>query len=231
MKSMRNEFLAAAAAVALIAATGGVLAQDSAKPGAQGDVKVDANSQKPAGAKAGAQTGAQTQGGSAQMKTEGGAKVDAQAPKGSEPSTGTRAQGQDSKPGDASEGRGKVDAQAPKGAQDKDSQRGQAQDKDGQRGQGQAQSDDKPAQLNDQQRTRISSSIRGHKDVRRIDRSRVSFNINVGVAIPRSFTLYPLPAPILAVVPAYRGYLYIVVGDDLLIVHPRTYEIVAVIPA
>jgi hypothetical protein len=49
--------------------------------------------------------------------------------------------------------------------------------------------------------------------------------------VPRTVELAPLPAPILAVVPAYRGYLYIVVGDDLLIVHPRTYEIVAVIPA
>jgi hypothetical protein len=43
--------------------------------------------------------------------------------------------------------------------------------------------------------------------------------------------LVPLPATLVAVVPAYRGYLYIVVGNELLIVHPRTYEIVAVIPA
>lgn len=211
MKSMRNEFLAAAAAVALMAASGGVLAQDAAKPGAQGDVKVDTNAQKPAGAKA----GAQTQGGSAQTKTEGGAKVDAQAPKGAQSPSGTQAQGRDG----GSEAKGKVDAQAPKGAQDKDSQRSQAQ------------SDEKPPQLNDQQRTRISTTIREHKDVRRVERTRVNFNISVGVAVPRSFTLYPLPAPILAVVPAYRGYLYIVVGDDLLIIHPRTYEIVAVIPA
>jgi len=218
MKSMRNEFLAAAAAVALIAATGGALAQEPAKPGAQGDTKVDTNATKPAAkdAQGGAKAGAQTQGGSAQMKTEGGAKVDAQAPKGAQPPSGTRAQGQD---GSKTEGSGKVDAQAPKGAQDKDSQRGQAQ------------SDEKPPQLNDQQRTRISTTIRGHKDVRRVDRTRINFTINVGAVVPRTFELYPLPAPILAVVPAYRGYLYIVVGDDLLIIHPRTYEIVAVIPA
>jgi hypothetical protein len=68
-------------------------------------------------------------------------------------------------------------------------------------------------------------------NLRRVERTRINFNITVGAVIPRSFELYPLPAPIVAVVPAYRGFLYIVVGDDLLIVHPTTYEIVAVIPA
>jgi hypothetical protein len=90
----------------------------------------------------------------------------------------------------------------------------------------------KDVKLSSEERTKISKTIRSKDvDLRRVERTRVNFNISVGVAIPRSFELYPLPAPIVAVVPAYRGYLYIVVGDDLLIVHPSTYEIVAIIPA
>jgi len=38
-------------------------------------------------------------------------------------------------------------------------------------------------------------------------------------------------APIVAIVPQFRGYLYIIVDDQLLIIHPTTYEIVAVLPA
>jgi hypothetical protein len=94
-----------------------------------------------------------------------------------------------------------------------------------------AQSNEKPAQLTEQDRTKISTTISKQSNLRRVERTKINFTINVGAVVPRTVNLAPLPAPILAVVPAYRGYLYIVVGDDLLIVHPRTYEIVAVIPA
>jgi len=90
---------------------------------------------------------------------------------------------------------------------------------------------EKPAQLSEQQRTQIGTTMRKQSNLRRVERNSVNFTINIGGVVPRTVNLAPLPAPILTMVPAYRGYLYIVVGDDLLIVHPRTYEIVAVIPA
>ncbi|MEG9505428.1 MAG: DUF1236 domain-containing protein, partial [Methylorubrum extorquens] len=48
---------------------------------------------------------------------------------------------------------------------------------------------------------------------------------------PRSVSLHPLPPAILSVVPAYRGLQFILVGDDIVIIDPDTYEIVDVIPA
>jgi hypothetical protein len=87
-------------------------------------------------------------------------------------------------------------------------------------------------QLNNEQRTKISQTVREKNvNLRTVNRSDINFSINVGTVVPRTVTLYPLPAPIIAIVPAYRGYLYIVVDGDLLIIHPTTHEIVAVIPA
>jgi hypothetical protein len=40
-----------------------------------------------------------------------------------------------------------------------------------------------------------------------------------------------LPEEIVRIVPEYRGYEYFLVGDEIVIVDPRTLEIVAIIPA
>jgi hypothetical protein len=112
----------------------------------------------------------------------------------------------------------------------------QTQDRDGDKKRdGQAQTESKPAggkdaktELNSEQRTKISQSV-NKSSLKRVDRSRINFNISIGTVVPRTYTFYPVPAPVIAVVPAYRGFLYIVVGDEMLIIHPRTHEIVAVI--
>ena len=122
MKATKNKFLAAAAAVSLIAATNVVLAQDPAKPGPAGDTKVDANAPKPAGKDAQAQgqgdakAGAPMKGSDAQTKKDAG-KVDAQAPKAATPATGTGAP-DTSKANEAQmkKDAGKVDTQEPKAA-------------------------------------------------------------------------------------------------------------------
>ena len=57
-------------------------------------------------------------------------------------------------------------------------------------------------------------------------------SVNVGARVPRSVRLHPLPATILAVAPAYRSYSYFVREDDtIVIVEPRSYVVVEVIPA
>jgi hypothetical protein len=213
MKSMKKELLAAAAAAALVVGGTHVWAQSGGASGgaAGGDTKLQGQSAPNAtGApKAGAQ--AQGQGemksgqGGTQMQGQGGAK------------TGTQT-GQSDKNGMKSQS---GQAQQPSG----DAKKQQStESKPG--------ATDKPAQLSSEQRTKISSTIKSSGgDLKRVDRSRINFNINVGTVVPRTIGLVALPAPIVAVVPAYRGYLYIVVDDELLIVHPRTYEIVAVIPA
>jgi hypothetical protein len=40
-----------------------------------------------------------------------------------------------------------------------------------------------------------------------------------------------LPAEVVTIVPEYRGFNYVVVGDQLLIIDPNTLEIVAILPA
>lgn len=61
--------------------------------------------------------------------------------------------------------------------------------------------------------------------------AKVPAAISVGEAIPRTVHLYRLPPRIVEYAPQYRDYEYILVGDDILIIDPRTHRIIAVIPA
>ncbi|WP_246750914.1 DUF1236 domain-containing protein, partial [Methylorubrum rhodesianum] len=82
--------------------------------------------------------------------------------------------------------------------------------------------------LSSTQRTEFRQSIT-RSNVRAV--TNVNFAVRVGTAIPRSVSLHPLPPAIISLVPAYRGLQFILVGDDIVIIDPDTYEIVDVIPA
>jgi hypothetical protein len=60
--------------------------------------------------------------------------------------------------------------------------------------------------------------------------TNVSFSSSVGQVIPETVSLYSLPERIVEYMPKYRGYDYVLVGDEILIVDPVTLRIVAVIP-
>jgi hypothetical protein len=81
--------------------------------------------------------------------------------------------------------------------------------------------------INDQQRTRISASI-SHLNVQPLN--NVNFSLSVGTAVPRDVRLQPLPAEVVEVVPQYRGYNFVLVKDEIVIVEPSSYQIVAVLP-
>ena len=49
--------------------------------------------------------------------------------------------------------------------------------------------------------------------------------------MPDTVTFYDLPETIVDIVPEYRGFDYIVVRDELVIIDPDTLEIVAILPA
>jgi len=55
------------------------------------------------------------------------------------------------------------------------------------------------------------------------------FSYHVGQRIPREVRLVPLPHEVIGFFPAYRGYSYFVVGDEICVVNPATYEVVDVI--
>lgn len=81
--------------------------------------------------------------------------------------------------------------------------------------------------INDQQRTRISASI-SHLNVQPL--TNVNFSLSVGTAVPRDIRLQPLPAEVVEIVPQYRGYDFVLVKDEIVIVEPSSYKIVAVLP-
>ena len=48
--------------------------------------------------------------------------------------------------------------------------------------------------------------------------------------VPRTgVTLVAVPAPLVEIHPAWRGYVYFIVGERIIIVEPTSYKIVAVL--
>jgi hypothetical protein len=84
-------------------------------------------------------------------------------------------------------------------------------------------------QLSEDQRSKIQTVI-GQQHPTRVG-SNIRFDISVGAAVPRSAHVEVLPDEVVDIVPEYKGFDYVMVGDELLIVDPRTLEIVAIIPA
>jgi Protein of unknown function (DUF1236) len=82
------------------------------------------------------------------------------------------------------------------------------------------------AKLSTEQRTRITTVIRNQHAA---PLNSVNFTIAVGTRVPRDVTFYPLPTEIVTIYPEWRGYEYILVGDQILVIDPRSQEIVAVL--
>lgn len=59
--------------------------------------------------------------------------------------------------------------------------------------------------------------------------TNVNFTINVGTVVPRTVRVAPVPVTLVEIEPTWRGYMYFVHGDEIIIVEPRTLEIVAVL--
>ena len=52
-----------------------------------------------------------------------------------------------------------------------------------------------------------------------------------GTRVPRDIGFHPLPQEIVSIYPDWRGYEFFLVRDEIVVVDPRTLEIVAVLPA
>ncbi len=144
----------------------------------------------------------------------------------------------------AADNRGqKNDGERAKTAGDRDQQRSgdQAKDrsdnaKDRDRNADQAAGDVKPEdrQKAEQVRAKVDQKDRDRLrekafqgNVRRAN--DVNIRVNIGTRLPRRIEVYDLPSDIVELAPAYRGYRYVVVGDDYCIIDPETYVIVDVI--
>ena len=87
------------------------------------------------------------------------------------------------------------------------------------------------AELSTEQRTQVRQTILQSGNVPRVSRSEVNINISVGTVVPRSVRLVSLPERIVTIRPAWRGFLYFVVENEIIVVEPGSLKIVAVISA
>ena len=62
--------------------------------------------------------------------------------------------------------------------------------------------------------------------------NNASFSVSVGTRIPRAgIELHALPSRVVTIYPEWRSYRYVLVRDEIVIIDPNTYEIVAVLNA
>jgi Protein of unknown function (DUF1236) len=83
-------------------------------------------------------------------------------------------------------------------------------------------------QLTVEQRATIHTVVREQKVQ---PATNVNFAITVGTVVPRTLKFYPVPAEFVTINREWRGFDYFLVGDRIVIVNPRTLEIVAVVEA
>jgi hypothetical protein len=83
--------------------------------------------------------------------------------------------------------------------------------------------------LSEQQRTEIKTTvIEGHNAPRV---SHVDFDVRVGTVVPRdTIHVVPVPETLVRIEPRWRGLMYFVYEDEVVIVNPRDMHIVAVVP-
>ncbi|OAF05564.1 hypothetical protein AYJ54_01270 [Bradyrhizobium centrolobii] len=85
------------------------------------------------------------------------------------------------------------------------------------------------AKLSTEQRTQITSVIREEKVA---PVSNVNFSISVGTRIPHEgVVLHELPARVVTIYPEWRSFKFIRVREEIVIIDPITYEIVAILNA
>jgi hypothetical protein len=77
-----------------------------------------------------------------------------------------------------------------------------------------------------EKRTQIAAAI---KSERVEEVTNVSFNVSIGTAVPTSVHFHPLPSRIVEIYPEWRGYDFILVRGQYIIIRPQTREIVYVI--
>ncbi len=83
------------------------------------------------------------------------------------------------------------------------------------------------AKLSTEQRSKIITIVRQHK----VEPAHLNVSVSVGTRVPESVHFYPLPVEVIAIYPEWRGYDYILVGSEILVIDPRTHEIVAILEA
>jgi hypothetical protein len=206
---MKKNLFITTAAAAILAATGLATAQDQ--------------SGKPAGAREKAAPQVQMRGtgqprGHEQRPSE---------PRAEKPAKGMQHSDKTMKPSDKNMQKSETDRHpsGPRqgaGAQQRDDNRAGTRTRSETTGRGDAAN----VRLTTEQRTRIRKVV-VTKKIPKV--TKVNFTVSIGARVPRTVKFHAIPSEIVTIHPAWRGYRVILVGSELVIVNPRTYEIVAVI--
>jgi hypothetical protein len=251
---MTNRFLMSVAAAALIAGTGFANAQGtgtSRDPSAGSSVQQNAPSDqtKPSsGMKAQSDEKAAQPGGAKSQRAQDDMKAGAKGEKSAQDNNvkGEKSKSMSSEMNDKSkagkdmkaEGREDRMNAEQKGAADSKSQTTQTGQtgQTGQTTQSQSGTSSQPqtttgqvgagAKLSTEQRTKITSVIR---EQRVAPATNVNFSISVGTRVPRTVSFHALPREVVTIYPQWRGYEYFLVNNQIIVVNPRTLEIVDVI--
>lgn len=233
---MKKSLLMTAAMAALIGTTGIAASQQSpggatnapaaSQPAPGGNAGPASGSEKAAPMNRGEPSGAM-KGGQAQMPREGGGQRAQDQRNGMKSKGAESAQDQKAMDHKAMEHKGKAASdssmeRSKNGA--KADQKNAAESKSGtttgQAGAG--------AKLTGEQRTNIRTSIT-KQNIKPV--TNINFSISVGTRVPRTVAFHPLPAEVVTIYPDWRGYEFFLVSDQIIVVNPRTLEIVAVLDA
>ncbi len=105
-------------------------------------------------------------------------------------------------------------------------QQGQAPQGQAQQGQAQQGQSGGKAALTTEQRTKIRETVLVGGNAPRA--TNVNFSVTVGTTVPTSVRVVAVPQVLVEIYPEYRGHMYFVVGDEIIIVD-RNHRIIAVI--
>lgn len=243
---MTNRFMMSVAAAALIAGTGfanaqGGMGRESPSGGTATEQKSDMKSQQSEQKSMGAEKSQRTedQKGGQDMKAEGreGRQDKNMKAEGKEDRGGSKAEqkgqttGQGTMQRDQSTTQGRDQTTPQSRDQKAQGQQDRTQTQGGAAGTSQTTTTGQAgagAKLSAEQRTQITSVI---KEQRVQPATNVNFAISVGTRVPRDVTFYTLPERVVTIYPEWRSYKYILVKEQIVIVDPNTYEIVAVLEA
>lgn len=137
----------------------------------------------------------------------------------------------DANTGKAGQGEPNENKEGGAAPQKKSDQTGGGEPQNGSRNSGSAQTGQQrehPARIDHEHQGRVRDAIRG-LGVHEL--AHVAFALDVGTHVPHDVDLRPLPPAVISIYPDYRGYDFILVHGDIIVIDPETYEIVDVFPA
>jgi hypothetical protein len=239
---MINRFMISVAAAALIAGTSFAYAQGTGTgheaPSAAAPASGAAQPSAPAADRTGSAPASAGRNAAERTTPPSGAKAAQSESK--SPAAGTNQRAEDNmqdrkSPGMATEGRDDRNGMKAEGPEDRNGMKAEGpEDRKGMKAEGREGRSETVGQagagakLSGEQRTQITSVIRDER-VRPVE--HVNFAISVGTRVPRDVEFHPLPERIVTIYPDWRGYEFFLVGDQIVVVDPHTFEIVAVLEA